>query len=162
MHRRVIAGFTVALVLLSVADRTRITTRAAELPAGLSDQQFWELSADASELSGYFRSENLTSNELRFQEVIPELLARTRPGAVYLGVGPEQNFTYIAAAKPSMAIIFDIRRGNLLLQLMYKALFELAGDRADFVARLFSRPRPAGLSAASTVGEIFIKFGDVA
>ena len=62
--------------------------------------------------------------------------ARTRPGDVYLGVGPEQNFTYIAAVKPSMAVIFDIRRGNLHVQLMYKALFELAADRADFLSSL--------------------------
>ena len=44
-----------------------------------------------------------------------------------------------------MAVIFDIRRGNLLLQLMYKALFEMASDRAEFVSLLFSRPRPPGL-----------------
>ena len=49
-----------------------------------------------------------------------------RPGGVYLGVGPEQNFTYMAALRPAMAVIFDIRRGNMLVQLMYKALFELA------------------------------------
>jgi hypothetical protein len=38
---------------------------------------------------------------------------------------------------------------------MYKAIFELARDRAEFVSLLFSRERPAGLSAASTVAEIF-------
>ena len=98
-----------------------------------------------SEPDGYFRSDTLTSNELLFERVIPELLERTRPGGVYLGVGPEQNFTYIAALRPPLAIIFDIRRGNMLVQLMYKALFELAKDRADFVSMLFSRPRPPGL-----------------
>jgi hypothetical protein len=64
-----------------------------------------------------------------------------KPG-VYMGVGPEQNFTYIAALKPKMAIITDIRRGNLQLHLMYKALFEMATDRADFVGMLFSKKRP--------------------
>ena len=121
----------------------------AEIPASLTDQAFWKLSADASEPGGYFRSQditNLTSNELWFQHVIPDLVKRTKPGRVYLGVGPEQNFTYMAAIGPKMAIIFDIRRGNLDLQLMYKAIFELSKDRADFVAMLFSRPRPAGLS----------------
>ena len=32
-------------------------------------------------------------------------------GGVYIGVGPEQNFTYIAA-RPEMAFIVDIRREN--------------------------------------------------
>ena len=32
-----------------------------------------------------------------------------------MGVGPEQNFTLIAAVKPSLAFIVDIRRGNLHL-----------------------------------------------
>src|SRR5437667_3481890 len=105
---------------------TQASSRAAGtgLPASLSDHSFWQLSVDASEPNGYFRSENLTSNELQFQYVIPDLERRIWPGNVYLGVGPEQNFTYIAAVKPAMAVIFDIRRGNLLLHLMYKALFE--------------------------------------
>src|SRR5947208_349983 len=98
---------------------------AGQLPARLSNQEFWRLSTDSSEPGGYFRSDNLTSNEQLFQQVIPALVARTKPGGVYLGVGPEQNFTYMAAVRPALAIIFDIRRGNLLLQLMYKGLFEL-------------------------------------
>jgi hypothetical protein len=93
--------------------------------------------------------------------VIPELLTRTQAGRVYLGVGPEQNFTYIAALKPSMVVIFDIRRGNLLLQLMYKALFEMAGDRAEFVSLLFSRPQPPGIDPGSSVTELFAKFDEV-
>jgi hypothetical protein len=80
---------------------------------------------------------------------------------VYLGVGPEQNFTYIAAVKPAIAFIVDIRRGNLDLHLMYKALFELSEDRADFVSRLFSRKRPAGLRADSTAAQIFAAFAPV-
>jgi hypothetical protein len=82
-----------------------------------------------------------------------------RPGRVYLGVGPEQNYTYIAALRPGLAIIFDIRRGNLDLQLMYKALFELADDRAAFVAMLFGRTRPAGLTAKASAEDIFDEVG---
>ena len=78
----------------------------------------------------------------------------TRPGGVYLGVGPEQNFTYIAALKPKMVFITDIRRGNLHMHLMYKALFEMSADRADFVSRLFTKKRPAGLTAKSTAAEL--------
>src|SRR5437660_8374015 len=72
-----------------------------------------------------------------------------------MGVGPEQNFTYIAALKPAMAFIVDIRHGNLDVQLMYKALFELSKDRAEFVSRLFSRKRPDSLTAHSSAHEIF-------
>ena len=101
-----------------------------------------------SEPDGFFRSDNLVSNELFMQRVIPDLTRTVRPGRVYLGVGPEQNFTYIAAIKPAMAFIVDVRRGNLQLHLMYKALFELSADRAEFVSRLFSLKRPAGLTAS--------------
>ena len=78
-----------------------------------------------------------------------------------MGVGPEQNFNYIAVLKPKMAFIVDIRRGNLDLQLMYKALFELSADRAEFVSRLFSKRRPATLNALSTPEQIFQAFGAV-
>src|SRR3954468_11267940 len=65
------------------------------LPARLTDREFWRLSTSASEPNGFFRSDNLTSNEMLFQHVIASLVARTKPGGVYLGVGPEQNYTYI-------------------------------------------------------------------
>src|SRR5215813_10696736 len=128
---------------------------AAPVLARLSDEQFWKLSSSSSEQDGSFRSDNLLSNELNFQYVIPELLQKAKQGRVYMGVGPEQNFTYIAALKPAMAFIVDIRHGNLDVHLMYKALFELSSDRADFVSRLFSRKRPTDLDAQSSAREIF-------
>jgi hypothetical protein len=124
------------------------------LPERLSDADFWALSTDLSEPNGSFRSDNLLSNEVWLQYVIPDLLNVAKPGRVYMGVGPEQNFTYIAALKPAMAVIVDIRRGNLDLHLMYKALFELSADRADFLSRLFSRKRPDGLTRVSNIHEI--------
>jgi hypothetical protein len=131
---------------------------AANLPERLSDAEFWKLINDLSEPGGSFRSDNLLSNEVWLQYVIPELLSVAKPGRVYMGVGPEQNFTYIAALKPAMAIIVDVRRGNLQMHLMYKALFDLSSDRADFVSRLFSLKRPDGLTASSSVREIFQAF----
>src|SRR6266699_2839466 len=109
------------------------------LPAQLTDEEFWKLSSEASEPDGTFRSDNLLSNESYFQYVIPSLSAVAKSGRVYMGVGPEQNFTYIVALKPKMVFILDIRRGNLDLQLMYKALFEMSKDRVEFVSRLFSK-----------------------
>jgi hypothetical protein len=132
--------------------------RRGDLPERLTDQAFWRLIEDLSEPNGYFRSDNLLSNEQVFARILPELASRTKPGGVYLGVGPEQNFTYIAAIRPKMAFIIDIRRGNLHLQLMYKALFELSADRADFLSRLFTKPRPDGLTAESTVRDLFAAY----
>jgi len=156
---RLLVTFVAVTWLVQAAPSLR-----SSLPERLTDQEFWKLSQDSSEPGGYFRSQditNLTSNELLFQYVVPDLVARTKPGGVYLGVGPEQNYTYMAALKPKMAIIFDIRRGNLDLQLMYKALFEMAKDRADFVSRLFAKPRPAGLTTSSTAMQIFTAFARV-
>jgi hypothetical protein len=152
-RRQVILG----AILLVASARLAPPARTA-LPEKLTDEQFWTLISESSEPGGFFRSDNLLSNELQMQRVIPELIRTTVPGRAYLGVGPEQNFTYIAAVKPSIAFIVDIRRGNLNLHLLYKALFELSADRVDFVSALFSKPRPQGLSARSNVEEIFKAF----
>jgi hypothetical protein len=155
-----IAGLVLAIGLVAAAPVTRAQGSSA-LPTSLTDQEFWDLSEQLSEPNGYFRSDNLLSNEMGFQWVIPDLVARTKPGGVYLGVGPEQNFSYIAALKPKMVFITDIRRGNLWTQLMYKALFELSADRVEFVGRLFTKPRPSGLTAQSTGKDIMDKYWDV-
>jgi hypothetical protein len=107
-----------------------------------------------SEPSGNFPSDNLLSNETSLQYVIPDLVRDVKPGGVYLGVAPEQNFTYIAAIKPKIAFMVDIRHDNSLLLLVYKALFEMSADRAEFTSRLFSRPRPAGLDTGTTIEQI--------
>ena len=146
-----------AILSLSLTGMARNAVRAGApaLPDKLSDRDYWTLVTELSEPDGEFRSDNLLSNEIFLQYVIPELVRSAKTKRVYLGVGPEQNFTYIAALKPKMVFIVDIRRGNLQLHLMYKALFELSADRADFVFRLFSRKRPEGLGSKSTADEIF-------
>jgi hypothetical protein len=49
--------------------------RAADsLPSQLTDQEFWKLSSDFSEPDGFFRSDNLLSNEVWLQRVIPDLI----------------------------------------------------------------------------------------
>ena len=150
------AVFVAACLFIGVALVPHVPTgAAAPIPERLTDKQFWDLSKEWSEEDGTFRSDNLLSNETGFQYIIPDLLKTAKQGRVYMGVGPEQNFTYIAALKPSMAVIIDIRHGNLDVHLMYKALFELSEDRADFVSRLFSRKRPSGLTTKSSADEIF-------
>jgi hypothetical protein len=108
-----------------------------------------------------FRFENFLSNEIYFQNVIPTLQARVKPGGIYMGVGPEQNFTYIVAVQPRIAFITDIRRQNMQELMMYRALFEMAPDRADFISLLFSRKRPSGLTADATADALFNAYRSV-
>jgi hypothetical protein len=117
---------------------------------------------DFSEPGGSFQSENFLSNENAFQTVIPQLKATLPAGGVYLGVGPEQNFTYIVALRPRLAFIIDIRRGNMMEQLLYKAFVEMSSTRAEFLSRLFARKRPADLAANAKVDALFAAFDSVA
>lgn len=134
---------------------------AAALPSELSDETFRRMIVEFSEPGGYFRYENFLSNERSYQYPIPALKKAAKPGGVYLGVGPEQNFTYIGAIRPQMAFIIDIRRQNMLELLMYKALFGMAASRAEFISLLFSRkPAIAGAEKASTE-ELFQAYGHV-
>ena len=128
----------------------------------LTDREFWALIGGLSEPGGFFRSDNFVSNEVPYQHVIPELQAKVGTGGVYLGVGPDQNYTYIAATKPHLAFIVDIRRQNMLQHLLYKALFELSESRVDFLSRLFSRRVPDDVRPADGIGEIIAKFRYVA
>lgn len=161
LPRRFALLAAIALAILAVWSPAGLSgTAALDLPAKLTDQEFWRLIEELSEPEGVFQGDNLTSNEGLGS--VPALAARTKPGRAYLGVGPEQNFTYIAATLPQMAFVIDIRRGNLQLHLMYKALFELSADRADFVSRLFTKQRPDGLTAASTASELMNAYSEVA
>ncbi|MEO8483306.1 MAG: hypothetical protein ABI634_13925 [Acidobacteriota bacterium] len=163
IHRRTpIVGLALLIGVALILATPRLVTAADSLPDRLSDAAFWRLSEQLSEPNGSFRSDNLLSNELYYPEIMADLMTRVPSGRVYLGVGPEQNFNYIVALKPKMVFITDVRRGNLHLQLVYKALFELSKDRAEFVSRLFTKPRPAGLTEQSTIAQIVQAFWDVA
>src|SRR5262249_51471955 len=151
--RYALLSIIAVLVLSSPALRAADT-----LPTQIADDTYWKLIEGSSEAGGEFQSENFLSNETGFQAVLPALQQMTKPGGVYMGVGPEQNFTYITGIRPRMAFIIDIRRQNMLEHMIYKAVFEMSADRADFIARLFSLKRPAGLSEKSTVDELFNAF----
>jgi hypothetical protein len=146
----------VGVVLLAVTACTQVGTRipagtTASLPKHLSDAEFWRIVSEVSEPSGTFPSDNFVSNETLFQEVIPRLMQNPRRGGAYLGVGPDQNFTYIVALRPQVAFILDIRRQNLVLHLMYKALIETSRDRAEFLSRLFARERPSDIGRQTSI-----------
>ena len=125
------------------------------LPDQLDDAAFWQLVLDLSEPDGFFADENYVSNELGYERVMQRLEEAATRDAVYVGVGPEQNFAYLGALRPKMAFIIDIRRQNLIQHLMYKALFELSDDRPDFLQLLFSRRRPPGLDANTSAEALF-------
>jgi hypothetical protein len=162
IRRRIVAAavMTVCVFLgpLSITSSTYVVTE--PIPDQLSDEAFWKMVTEFSESGGYFRSDNFVSNETTFQYVLKGL-KNTKAGGVYLGVGPDQNFTYIVAMHPKLAVIFDIRRQNVMQHLMYKALIEMSTDRADFLSRLFSRKRPSNLTAQSTSEQLFEAFDAV-
>jgi hypothetical protein len=146
----------ISLATTFVASLAVVATNCATtptIPDRLDDSTFWAMVNELSEPGGYFHSDNFVSNELGFQYVIPEMLSAVGTGGVYVGVGPDQNFTYVTALRPRISFIVDIRRQNLLQHLMYKALIEMSSDRDDFLERLFSRhwseEPPAGLAADS-------------
>jgi hypothetical protein len=154
-RRLIVVRFILAIV--SVLASLPWPARAADLPGRLSDAEFWQIVTDFSEAGGRFQLQYM-SNEDSLQFVIPALKEKVGRDGVYIGVGTEQNFTYIAALHPKLAFVVDIRRDNMLEHLMYKALFELSTDRADFVSRLFSRRRPANLDANASVQILFDAF----
>src|SRR3954469_2258549 len=142
---------------LCVALWTLAASRASAqgVPSRLADSTFWRLMNEYSEPWGTFRSENFVSNETALQWVIPKLVRRVPPGGVYVGVAPDQNFTLITAFRPGIAFIVDIRHQNAIEHLMYKALIETSKDRAEFLARLFSRAPLQGVDSSSTAAQLF-------
>jgi hypothetical protein len=151
-----ILTLAVCALLLCVTPTSRSAVEA--LPQRLDDRSFWTLVTEFSEPNGFFRSDNLVSNEMQFEYVIPTLQKTLLPASAYVGVGPDQNFTYIAALKPRIAFIVDIRRQNMLLHLMYKALIEVSPTREEFLSRLFSRPAPAQTSKNDSAEALLTAF----
>lgn len=109
---------------------------------GKDHRPFAALSARLSEPGGYFDSDNLISNETSYLHVLGKMREIGVTGGVYLGVGPDQNFSYIAKIRPRMAIMIDVRRDNLLQHLMYKAIFARSRNRVEYLCRLFGKPIP--------------------
>ena len=104
--------------------------------------EFSRMIREFSEEGGYFMSDNFTSNETSYLHIVDKLRELGVTGGAYIGVGPEQNFTYIAKIRPRIAFIVDIRRQAMIQHLMYKAIFHLSPNRALFLSRLLSKPLP--------------------
>jgi hypothetical protein len=101
--------------------------------------------AALSEAPGYFDTDNLISNERSYLQILPDLQRRNVRGGAYLGVGPDQNFSYIADVRPAFAVIIDVRRDNMLLHLLFKALFAMSRTRIEYLALLTGRAVPASI-----------------
>ena len=128
------------------------------LPAQISDAEFWRIVTEFSEPNGPYPFENYVGNEVMLQRLIPAARKVIEPGGVYIGVGPEQNFTYALGLEAKMAFVVDIRRQNMLTLMLHKTLFELTDNRADFVSKLFSRKRPPNLNAKTDAIVLFAAY----
>jgi hypothetical protein len=103
--------------------------------------------AALSEPGGYFDSDNLISNERSYLHVVGALRRLGVRGGAYIGVGPDQNFSYIAHVRPSIAFMLDVRRDNLIQHLLFKAVFAAARNRVEYLALLTGRPLPRDAAA---------------
>jgi hypothetical protein len=145
-----------AVVAAQAAQAPAQQSARSSLPERLTDADFWKLVSDISEPDGFFRiTDNYTSNEREVGRLFTMLRDLGVSGGVYVGVGPEQNFSYIAAIRPAMAFVVDIRRQAVMQHLMFKAMFELSTDRADFISLLFAKPRPAGIDSSMPIQKIW-------
>ena len=142
LARRLLLAAALAGCSAPSAERTRPV---AAPP--LARSEFAAIVARLSEPGGYFDSDNLISNETTYLDPVDLLRSRGVHGGAYVGVGPDQNFSYIAEVDPAIAYMIDIRRDNLLQHLLYRALFTVARNRAEYLLLLTGRPIPADVEA---------------
>lgn len=156
-------AIALALLVASVAPGCSRSEapRATPLPLDVS---FAQLSRRLSEPGGFFASDNIVSNETSYLHVLGRMARIGTTGGAYIGVGPDQNFSYIAQIRPEIAFIIDIRRDNLLQHLLYKALFERAASRMEFLSMLLGRPAPPETEAwgDADIADIVAYFDNIA
>jgi hypothetical protein len=134
LKRLLVVNLLIVFLLSAAASRVANASR--------DHRSFAALSARLSEPGGYFDSDNLISNETSYLHVMGKLREIGVSGGVYIGVGPDQSFSYIAKIRPRVAIMIDIRRDNLLQHLLFKSLFGRARNRIDYLCEFFGKPFP--------------------
>ncbi len=146
-------GLVVLLVLSCLSCRN--TPEIAPPPA------LGDLIEALSEPGAYFDTDNLISNETSYFQVVDRL---GPSGGAYIGVGPEQNLTYIARVRPSWAFIVDVRRENMLQHLLLNAILSKAETAHQYLCWLFSRPPQSGPQppTGSGIDEILHAFESIA
>lgn len=138
-------AFLAACGLLAVSGAGLVrgaATRGIQVITVRHDTTFAGTVARLSESPGYFDSDNLISNETSYLHAVSHLRNGHVSGGAFIGVGPDQSFSYIAAIRPSVAFMIDIRRDNLLMHLMFKALFERSANRLEYLCRWTGRTVP--------------------
>lgn len=143
--------FTVLITLCGTAATLAQTkpTPTTPLPEKLSLAEFNRIIREFSEDGGEFHSDNLISNETSYLHIVDKLKELGATGGAYIGVGPEQNFTYIAKTRPRIAFVIDLRRLAVVQHLSYKAIFQSSPTRAEFLSRLLSVPLVKGKAPAA-------------
>src|SRR5262252_4862814 len=126
------------------------------LERALAKEQFAQIVEKFSEPNGYFDTDNLISNESSYLHVLGKMRQMKISGGAYLGVGPDQNFSYIAQIRPEIVFIVDIRRDNLLQHFLFKSLFLSSRNRLEYLCLLFGKAVPADFKAwdARSIQEI--------
>jgi hypothetical protein len=115
----------------------------------VANSQIGEIHKKLSEQAGYFDSDNLISNETSYLHALDVLRQMNVQGGAYIGVGPDQNFSYIAETKPAVAFMIDIRRDAMLQHLIFRSLFLRSRNRMEFLAGLIGARVNGDLAAWS-------------
>ncbi|HEY4306224.1 MAG TPA: hypothetical protein VGM82_17255 [Gemmatimonadaceae bacterium] len=106
---------------------------------------FAALVSRLSESGGYFDSDNIITNEASYLHIASQLSKVGVRGGIYMGVGPDQNFSYIALIRPTIALMVDIRRDNLLEHLLFKSMFMMSRNRLEYLCHLLGKPIPTDI-----------------
>src|SRR3954464_5695733 len=139
LRRTTLVWLVVSTLAGSTFAQSGPRTLYAQRPA---DSSFAGLVARLSEPGGYFDSDNIITNEASYLQVASQLTKVGVHGGLYMGVGPDQNFSYIALVRPSLALMVDIRRANLLEHLLFKPFFVAAPNRLEYLCLLLGKPAP--------------------
>lgn len=134
--------YAVALLVLAAIAFAALRSLQAQRS---NDSSFAGLVARLSEAGGYFDTDNIVSNEASYLQVASQLQKVGVHGGLYIGVGPDQNFSYIALIRPTIALMLDIRRDNLLEHLLFKSYFAVARNRLEYLCLLFGKPVPSDI-----------------
>jgi hypothetical protein len=100
-HWRAICGHWCSTLGL-IASLTSPASWAGEAGASKVTSTFASLVEQLSESGGEFGGDNVISNEQSYLHVMPALERAGLNGGAYIGVGPDQNFSYIAQVKPAI------------------------------------------------------------
>jgi hypothetical protein len=141
LHNQILVPLLPFIIVMLLV-LAQVTAQAPVRETSLTSAQFARLSEEMSEAGGYFDTDNLISNESSYLHVIGRMREMKTSGGAFIGVGPDQSFSYIAQIRPHIAFMVDIRRDNLLQHLFYKSLFGAAQNRIEFLCLLFGKPVP--------------------